>query len=45
MAERGVYCCDNGGRAVHHGFSSAHTAADIDRVLQGTEDTVEAMQR
>jgi hypothetical protein len=29
---------------MHHGFSAAHTSADIDRVLQATEDTVQAMQ-
>jgi glutamate-1-semialdehyde 2,1-aminomutase len=44
MAERGVYFCDGGGKPSHHGFSIAHTAADIDRVLQATEDTVKAIQ-
>jgi glutamate-1-semialdehyde 2,1-aminomutase len=43
MAERGVYFCDNGGRPTHHGFSAAHTAADIERTLQATEDTVKAL--
>jgi len=44
MAERGVYFCDGGGKVMHHGFSAAHTLADMDRVLQATEDTVEAIQ-
>ncbi len=45
MAERGVYFCDGGGKATHHGFSAAHTLADMDRVLQATEDTVVSLQR
>jgi glutamate-1-semialdehyde 2,1-aminomutase len=44
MIERGVYYCDSGGKATHHGFSAAHTAADMDAVLQATEDTVKAIQ-
>lgn len=44
MIERGVYFCDSGGKASHHGFSAAHTAADMDQVLQATEDTVKALQ-
>ena len=44
MIERGVYFCDAGGKPMHHGFSAAHTAADIDRVLQATEDTVRAVR-
>lgn len=44
MAERGVYFSDGGGRPTHHGFSAAHTPADIDRVLQAAEDTVKAMK-
>lgn len=44
MTERGVYFCDGGGKAMHHGFSAAHTLADIDRVLQATEDTVKALR-
>jgi glutamate-1-semialdehyde 2,1-aminomutase len=44
MTERGVYFCDGGGKPSHHGFSIAHTAADIDRVLQATEDTVKGIQ-
>lgn len=43
MAERGVYFCDGGGKAMHHGFSAAHTLADMDRVLQATEDTVRVL--
>ncbi len=45
MAERGVYFCDAGGKPMHHGFSAAHTLADMDRVLQATEDTVVSLQR
>ncbi len=44
MAERGVYFCDGGGKVMHHGFSAAHSLADMDRVLQATEDTVGAIQ-
>ncbi len=44
MIERGVYFCDAGGKPMHHGFSAAHTSGDIDRVLQATEDTVQAMK-
>jgi glutamate-1-semialdehyde 2,1-aminomutase len=40
MLERGVYFCDAGGKPMHHGFSVAHTLADMDRVLQAVEDTV-----
>jgi hypothetical protein len=35
---------DRGGTPSHHGFSIAHTAADIDRALQAPEDTVQAVQ-
>ena len=42
-AERGVYFHDYGGIAVHHGFSSAHTAEDIDRALEGIEGALKAM--
>lgn len=35
--EHGVYFHDYGGRPAHHGFSSAHTIADIDRALEGIE--------
>jgi glutamate-1-semialdehyde 2,1-aminomutase len=44
MTERGVYFCDGSGKPSHHGFSIAHSAADIERVLQATEDTVKAIQ-
>ncbi len=44
MAERGVYFCDGGGKPMHHGFSAAHTLADMDRVLQATEDTVKTLR-
>jgi len=43
MVERGVYFCDAGGKPMHHGFSAAHTLADVDRVLQATEGTVTAL--
>ncbi len=43
MIRRGVFFCDAGGKPMHHGFSAAHTAADIDRVLQAAEDTVKAL--
>ncbi len=43
MAGRGVYFCDGGGKPMHHGFSAAHTLADVDRVLRATEDTVTAL--
>ena len=41
---RGIYVHDYGGGPCHHGFSSAHTAADIDRVLQVIEDSLKAMR-
>jgi glutamate-1-semialdehyde 2,1-aminomutase len=44
MIERGVYFSDGSGKATHHGFSAAHTSADIDTVLQAAEDTVKAIQ-
>lgn len=40
MAARGVYFCDGGGKPMHHGFTTAHTLADMDRVLQAAEDTI-----
>jgi glutamate-1-semialdehyde 2,1-aminomutase len=40
---RGVYFHDYGGGPCHHGFSSVHTTADIDRVLQVVEDSLRAM--
>ena len=44
MIERGVYFCDAGGKPMHHGFSAAHSLADMDQVLQAAEDTVKAIQ-
>lgn len=35
--DHGVYFHDYGGKPAHHGFSAAHTAADIDRVLEGID--------
>ncbi len=41
----GVYFHDYGGRgAHHHGFSAAHTAADIDRALEGIEAAFRAIR-
>jgi len=39
-AQRGVYFHDYGGSACHHGYSSAHTLEDIDRVLNVVEDSL-----
>ena len=43
--EHGVYFHDYGGRVAHHGFSIAHTHADIDRVLHGIEAAMVAVKR
>ncbi len=40
---RGVYFHDYGGGPCHHGFSSAHTKADIDRVLNVIDDSLQAV--
>jgi len=40
---RGVYFHDYGGGPCHHGFSTEHTPADIDQVLQVVEDSLKAM--
>jgi glutamate-1-semialdehyde 2,1-aminomutase len=41
----GVYFHDYGGRgAHHHGFSSAHTLADMDRALEGIEAGFKAIR-
>jgi len=40
---RGVYFHDYGGAPCHHGFSSVHTPAEIDQVLQVVEDSLKAM--
>lgn len=37
--ERGVYFHDYGGGPCHHGFSTAHSDTDIDRVLQIMDDS------
>lgn len=37
---RGVYFHDYGGGACHHGYSLAHSSADIARVLQVIEDSL-----
>ncbi|OGB94710.1 MAG: hypothetical protein A3H39_10295 [candidate division NC10 bacterium RIFCSPLOWO2_02_FULL_66_22] len=39
----GIYFRDGGGKPTHHGFSAAHTLADMDRVHQATEDTEKAI--
>ena len=41
--KRGVYYHDYGGGPCHHGFSSAHTEADIDQILQATADSFAVM--
>ncbi len=38
MMKRGIYFCDYGGKACHHGISVAHTEHDIDRILNVMED-------
>ena len=43
--ERGVYFHDYGGGACHHGYSLAHTEADIDRVLEVMNDSLQAMKK
>jgi glutamate-1-semialdehyde 2,1-aminomutase len=40
---RGVYFHDYGGGLAHHGFSTAHTEADIDEVLAATEQAFRAI--
>jgi len=43
---RGVYFHNYGTMALgHHGFSAAHTAADLDETLGRVEDAVKAMRR
>jgi glutamate-1-semialdehyde 2,1-aminomutase len=43
---RGVYFHNYGTMALgHHGFSAAHTAADIDETLSRVEDAVKAMRK
>ncbi|MEE2658615.1 MAG: aminotransferase class III-fold pyridoxal phosphate-dependent enzyme [Candidatus Latescibacterota bacterium] len=38
-----VYFHDYGGMPCHHGFSTAHTRADIDRILEVTEQALAAI--
>ena len=33
--ERGVYFCDAGGKLMHHGFSAAHSLADVEAIRAG----------
>ena len=40
---RGLYFNDYGGGACHHGYSLAHTPADIATVLQVMDDSLQAM--
>lgn len=42
-ANRGVYFHDYGGGPCHHGFSLAHTPADIDIVLNVVSDSLKAI--
>jgi glutamate-1-semialdehyde aminotransferase len=43
-ASREVYFHDYGGGPCHHGFSAAHTIADLDQALQVIEDSLKAMK-
>jgi glutamate-1-semialdehyde 2,1-aminomutase len=43
-AARGVYFHDYGGGPCHHGFSAAHTLADLDQALQVIEDSLKSMK-
>jgi glutamate-1-semialdehyde 2,1-aminomutase len=42
-AERGVYFHDYGGGPCHHGFSAAHTDADLGRALEVIEDSLRSI--
>ena len=42
--QRGVYFCDYGGSACHHGFSIAHTGEDLATVLDVFESAFEAIK-
>lgn len=42
--DNGVYFHDYGGRPAHHGFSAAHTVADIDRALEGIERAMSGLR-
>jgi glutamate-1-semialdehyde 2,1-aminomutase len=41
--DRGVYFHDYGGGLAHHGFSTAHTEADVDFALNIIDDTLKAL--
>ena len=43
-AARGVYFHDYGGGPCHHGFSTAHTQADLDRVLEVVEEVLQGLK-
>lgn len=43
-AARGVYFHDYGGGPCHHGFSTAHTEADLDQVLEVMEDVLQSIK-
>lgn len=42
---RGVYFHDYGGGLAHHGFSTAHTEADIDEALNAIEDSFRSLAK
>jgi glutamate-1-semialdehyde aminotransferase len=43
-SRRGVYFHDYGGIACHHGFSAAHSAAEMATVLNVVRDSLSAMR-
>ena len=43
MMARGVYFHDYGGGLAHHGYSTAHSEADMDEVLEATERAFRAI--
>ena len=43
-AARGVYFHDYGGGPCHHGFSTAHTDADLDQVLDVMEEALQSIK-
>jgi glutamate-1-semialdehyde 2,1-aminomutase len=43
-AARGVYFHDYGGGPCHHGFSAAHTEADLDQVLDVVEEALQSIK-
>ena len=44
VVRNGVYFHDYGGRPAHHGFSAAHSIADIDRALEGIEAALKELR-